>query len=133
MKTKDAAAVVTGGASGLGLATTKRLLDAGGLGGRRGHATQRGWRARRSRVLRKPTSPTKAAVEQRAPEPADSLGRVQSSSATPAPATRFALSRDGVMAARCKIVDINLVGTFNVMLRLGAEEWMRPNRLVTSS
>lgn len=29
MKTKDAVAVVTGGASGLGLATTKRLLDAG--------------------------------------------------------------------------------------------------------
>lgn len=28
MKTKDAVAVVTGGASGLGLATTKRLLDA---------------------------------------------------------------------------------------------------------
>ncbi|MGZ4514582.1 MAG: SDR family NAD(P)-dependent oxidoreductase, partial [Mycobacterium sp.] len=29
MKIKDAVAVVTGGASGLGLATTKRLLDAG--------------------------------------------------------------------------------------------------------
>jgi NAD(P)-dependent dehydrogenase (short-subunit alcohol dehydrogenase family) len=27
---KDSVAVVTGGASGLGLATTKRLLDAGG-------------------------------------------------------------------------------------------------------
>ncbi len=29
MEIKDAVAVVTGGASGLGLATTKRLLDAG--------------------------------------------------------------------------------------------------------
>ena len=29
MQIKDAVAVVTGGASGLGLATTKRLLDAG--------------------------------------------------------------------------------------------------------
>ena len=30
MQIKDSVAVVTGGASGLGLATTKRLLDAGG-------------------------------------------------------------------------------------------------------
>lgn len=29
METKDAVAVVTGGTSGLGLATTRRLLDAG--------------------------------------------------------------------------------------------------------
>ncbi|HEX7826689.1 MAG TPA: SDR family NAD(P)-dependent oxidoreductase, partial [Mycobacterium sp.] len=29
MQIKDSVAVVTGGASGLGLATTKRLLDAG--------------------------------------------------------------------------------------------------------
>lgn len=29
MQVEDAVAVVTGGASGLGLATTKRLLDAG--------------------------------------------------------------------------------------------------------
>lgn len=123
MKTKDAVAVVTGGASGLGLATTKRLLDAGAqvvvvdlrsddvVGGL-------GDRARFAQA-----DVTDEAAVSNALELADSLGpvRVVVNCAGTGNAIRV-LSRDGVfpLAAFRKIVDINLVGTFNV-LRLGAE------------
>ncbi|KLO26240.1 3-hydroxyacyl-CoA dehydrogenase [Mycobacterium haemophilum] len=123
MEIRDAVAAVTGGASGLGLATTKRLLDAGAqvvvldikgdevvreLGGRAHFA---------------PADVTDEAAVSSALDTAETLGplRIVVNCAGTGNAIRV-LSRDGVfpLAAFRKIIDINLVGTFNV-LRLGAE------------
>ena len=75
MEIKDAVAVVTGGASGLGLATTKRLLDARRVGGR--DRPQRVRRPSTSSAIAasspQPTSPTRTAVGQ-ALDVAESLG-----------------------------------------------------------
>jgi len=123
MEIKDAVAVVTGGASGLGLATTKRLLDAGAqvvVLDLRGEEVVRelGERARFARA-----DVTDEDAVAKALDMAETMGtlRIVVNCAGTGNAIRV-LSRDGVfpLAAFRKIVDINLVGTFNV-LRLAAE------------
>src|ERR1700677_530452 len=122
MEIKDAVAVVTGGASGLGLATTKRLLDAGAqvvVLDLRGEDAVRelGDRARFAQ-----TDVTDEAAVASALDTAETLGtlRIVVNCAGTGNAIRV-LSRDGVfpLDAFRKIVEINLVGTFNV-LRLAA-------------
>ncbi|MDT5221532.1 MAG: hypothetical protein QOF15_3637 [Mycobacterium sp.] len=123
MEIRDAVAVVTGGASGLGLATAKRLLDAGAqvvvldLRGEEAVA-ELGDRARFAQA-----DVTDEAAVGAALDVAESLGplRIAVNCAGTGNAIRV-LSKDGVfpLAAFRKIVDINLVGTFNV-IRLAAE------------
>ena len=123
MEIKDAVAVVTGGASGLGLATTQRLLDAGAqvvVLDLRGEDVVRelGERARFA-----PADVTDESAVGRALDIAEAMGplRIVVNCAGTGNALRV-LSKDGVfpLDAFRKIVDINLVGTFNV-LRLAAE------------
>ena len=123
MEIRDAVAVVTGGASGLGLATTTRLLDAGAqvvVLDLRGEDAVRelGDRAHFAQ-----TDVTDEAAVAEALDTAESLGplRIVVNCAGTGNAIRV-LGRDGVfpLDAFRKIVDINLVGTFNV-LRLAAE------------
>ena len=123
MDIKDAVAIVTGGASGLGLATTKRLLDRGahvvvlditgedvatGLG---------------DRVRFAAADVTNADAVTAALDIADGIGplRVVVNCAGTGDAIRV-LSRKGVypLDLFARVININLVGTFNV-LRLGAE------------
>jgi NAD(P)-dependent dehydrogenase (short-subunit alcohol dehydrogenase family) len=123
----DAVALVTGGASGLGLATARRLLDAGAqvvvldLKGE-GVVRELGDRARFA-----PADVTDEAAVTAALDIADSLGplRIVVNCAGTGNAIRV-LGKDGVfpLDAFRKIVDINLIGTFNV-LRLGAERIAR--------
>ena len=123
MEIKDAVAVVTGGASGLGLATTKRLLDAGAqvvVLDLRGEEAVRelGDRARFAQA-----DVTDEAAVAGALDTAESMGplRIVVNCAGTGNAIRV-LGKDGVfpLDAFRKVVDINLVGTFNV-LRLAAE------------
>jgi NAD(P)-dependent dehydrogenase (short-subunit alcohol dehydrogenase family) len=119
----DAVALVTGGASGLGLATTKRLLDAGGqvvVLDLKGEEVVRelGDRARFA-----PADVTDETAVTAALDIADSLGplRIVVNCAGTGNAIRV-LGKDGVfpLDAFRTVVEINLIGTFNV-LRLGAE------------
>jgi len=123
MEIKGAVAVVTGGASGLGLATAKRLLDAGAqvvVVDLRGEDAVRelGDRARFAQA-----DVTDEAAVSNALDTAETMGtlRIVVNCAGTGNAIRV-LSKDGVfpLDAFRKIVDINLVGTFNV-LRLAAE------------
>ncbi len=123
MEIKDAVAVVTGGASGLGLATTKRLLDAGAqvvvidLRGEEAVA-ELGDRAKFVE-----TNVTDEAAVGKALDVAESLGplRINVNCAGIGNAAKT-LSKDGPfpLDAFKKVVEVNLIGTFNV-LRLSAE------------
>ncbi|KWX22968.1 3-hydroxy-2-methylbutyryl-CoA dehydrogenase [Mycolicibacterium wolinskyi] len=123
MEIKDAVAVVTGGASGLGLATTKRLLDAGAqvvvidLKGEEVVA-ELGDRARFVG-----TDVTDEAGVSEALDVAESLGpvRINVNCAGIGNAIKT-LSKNGAfpLDGFRKVVEVNLIGTFNV-LRLAAE------------
>ena len=123
MDIKDAVAIITGGASGLGLATTKRLLDRGAhvvvldITGE-DVATGLGDRVRFAAAdVTNPDAVTAAL------DIADGMGplRVVVNCAGTGDAIRV-LSRKGVypLDLFARVININLVGTFNV-LRLGAE------------
>ncbi|CAJ1500107.1 3-hydroxyacyl-CoA dehydrogenase [[Mycobacterium] holstebronense] len=127
MQIKDAVAVVTGGASGLGLATAKRLLDAGGqvvvidLKGE-DVVSELGDRARFVEANVADPEAVGAALDV-----AESLGpvRINVNCAGIGNAIKT-LSKDGAfpLDAFTKIIQVNLIGTFNV-LRLAAERIAR--------
>jgi NAD(P)-dependent dehydrogenase (short-subunit alcohol dehydrogenase family) len=120
---KDAVAVVTGGASGLGLATTKRLLDAGAqvvvLDIRGKEAVDE----LGDRAVFAETDVTDEAAVTTALDAAEKLGpvRIAVNCAGTGNAMKT-LSKDGPFPLNAfrKIVEINLIGTFNV-IRLAAE------------
>ncbi len=123
MQIKDTVAVVTGGASGLGLATTKRLLDAGAqvvvldLKGEEA-VKELGERARFAQAnVTDPESVTAAL------DVAESLGplRINVNCAGIGNAIKT-LSKNGVFPLEefTKVIGVNLIGTFNV-LRLAAQ------------
>ncbi|RAU95677.1 3-hydroxyacyl-CoA dehydrogenase [Mycolicibacter senuensis] len=123
MQIKDAVAVVTGGASGLGLATTKRLLDAGAqvvVIDLRGAdvVAELGDRARFAEA-----NVTDAEAVTAALDVAESLGplRINVNCAGIGNAIKT-LSKNGAFPLEefTKVVQVNLIGTFNV-LRLAAE------------
>ncbi|OMB94994.1 3-hydroxy-2-methylbutyryl-CoA dehydrogenase [Mycobacterium sp. NS-7484] len=123
MEIKDAVAVVTGGASGLGLATTKRLLDAGAqvvvidLKGEEVVAEL----GERAKFVA--TDVTDEAGVSKALDVAESLGpvRINVNCAGIGNAIKT-LSKNGAfpLDGFRKVVEVNLIGTFNV-IRLAAE------------
>jgi NAD(P)-dependent dehydrogenase (short-subunit alcohol dehydrogenase family) len=120
---KDSVAVVTGGASGLGLATTKRLLDAGAsvvvidLKGEEAVA------ALGDRATFVAANVTDEESVTKALDVAESLGpvRINVNCAGIGNAIKT-LGKDGAFPLDQfrKVVEVNLIGTFNV-LRLAAE------------
>ena len=123
MEIKDAVAVVTGGASGLGLATTKRLLDRGAsvvvidLKGAEAVA-ELGPRAKF--VEANVTDPEQVSAALDAAEEMGPL-RIDVNCAGIGNAIKT-LSKDGPfpLDGFRKVVEVNLIGTFNV-IRLSAE------------
>jgi NAD(P)-dependent dehydrogenase (short-subunit alcohol dehydrogenase family) len=124
---QDVVAVVTGGASGLGLATTKRLLDAGAqvvVLDIRGNETvdELG-----DRAVFAQTDVTDETAVTAALDIAEGLGpvRIVVNCAGTGNAIKT-LGKDGPFPLDLfkKVVEINLIGTFNV-IRLGAERIAR--------
>ena len=123
MEIRDSVAVVTGGASGLGLATTKRLLDAGAsvvvidLKGEEVIAEL----GERARFVG--TDVTDETGVSEALDVAESLGpvRINVNCAGIGNAIKT-LSKNGAfpLDGFRKVVEVNLIGTFNV-IRLSAE------------
>lgn len=123
MEIKDAVAAVTGGASGLGLATTKRLLDAGAqvvVIDLKGEEVVAELGDRAKFVA---TDVTDEAGVAKALDVAESLGpvRINVNCAGIGNAIKT-LSRSGAfpLDGFRKVVEVNLIGTFNV-IRLSAE------------
>ncbi|MDH6244651.1 3-hydroxyacyl-CoA dehydrogenase [Mycobacterium sp. OTB74] len=123
MQIKDSVAVVTGGASGLGLATTKRLLDAGAsvvvidLKGEEVVAEL----GERAKFVGTDVTDEEGVAE--ALDAAEAMGplRINVNCAGIGNAIKT-LGKDGVfpLAGFRKVVEVNLIGTFNV-IRLSAE------------
>ncbi|BBX31211.1 3-hydroxyacyl-CoA dehydrogenase [Mycolicibacterium mageritense DSM 44476 = CIP 104973] len=123
MEIRDAVAVVTGGASGLGLATTKRLLDAGAqvvVIDLKGEEVVAELGDRAKFVA---TDVTDEAGVSEALDVAESLGpvRINVNCAGIGNAIKT-LSKNGAfpLDGFRKVVEVNLIGTFNV-IRLAAE------------
>ncbi len=131
MEIKDSVAVVTGGASGLGLATTKRLLDAGAsvvVIDLKGEEVVAGLGERARFVAANVTD--EAAVSE-ALDVAESMGpvRINVNCAGIGNAIKT-LGKEGPfpLDGFRKVVEVNLIGTFNV-LRLTAERIARTEPL----
>ncbi|KAB7761650.1 3-hydroxy-2-methylbutyryl-CoA dehydrogenase [Mycolicibacterium mucogenicum] len=123
MQIKDSVAVVTGGASGLGLATTKRLLDAGGsvvVIDLKGEEVVAELGPRAKFVA---TDVTDEAGVAAALDAAEEMGpvRINVNCAGIGNAIKT-LSKNGAfpLDGFRKVVEVNLIGTFNV-IRLSAE------------
>ena len=123
MEIKDAVAVVTGGASGLGLATTKRLLDRGAsvvVIDLRGEDAVKEFGDRVQFVEANVTDPDAVS---KALDAAEAIGplRINVNCAGIGNAIKT-LSKDGPfpLDGFKKVIEVNLIGTFNV-LRLAAE------------
>ncbi|MEV5177229.1 SDR family NAD(P)-dependent oxidoreductase [Streptomyces flaveolus] len=126
MRTEGLSAIVTGGASGLGLATARRLVAGGAfvvladLPSTDGEAAARELGERAAFV---PTDVTQEADVARAVAHAAGLGdlRIAVNCAGIAPPGRI-LGKNGPLPLTSfrKVIDVNLVGTFN-LLRLAAE------------
>ena len=135
MEIKDAVAVITGGASGLGLATAKALLDEGAkvvildLPSSKGEDVAADLNSEHGgeRVRFAPADVTDEDAVAKAFDIAESMGpvRIVVNCAGTGDAIRV-LGKGGVYPLKkfARIVNINLVGTFNV-LRLGAERMVK--------
>ena len=134
MEIKDAVAVITGGASGLGLATAKALVDEGAkvvlldLPSSQGEDVAKALNSELGgdRARFAPADVCDEEAVTKAFDLAETLGpvRVVVNCAGTGDAIRV-LSKKGVypLDKFARIVNINLIGTFNV-LRLGAERMM---------